>query len=364
MKFEGRLTSQAPTAQHFLDFNPQSLIIMNNAPYAVLVRRGIASLPVSDSYDYIIPAGMYVTLATVGNEFGLALDIATGVTTGIAHQPCTYIFVADEPIPTFSQSSFREAFTLVSPGSFGRIIDARGAKALVFEFSYNPAVPPANRSFFNFGEFKVWGFNVPATGVLHVLKVVNAPYGNDTVRGFIPVTTDVIQLFWNPLAASQSFLSYSLLDSIPSVVPGFITSSAEQPSRTNINYPVGASTVAFQDQMRGKLTTLEIVLEVPHDSLFDVSFELLVQAEYFTESLSVHNMRITDRPETVLSLTRLRGPMAPELVDVTYNDAGSDFFHWRIPLDIWIAESFTLNIFPNLPFTSISLFLESELEVS
>ena len=364
MKLENKLTSLSPTAQHFLDFNPQSLIVMNNAPYAVLVRRGSAQLPTSDGYDYIIPAGMYVTLATVGNEFALALDIAPGVTTGITHQPCTYIFVADEPIPTFSMSSFREAFTVESPANFGRIIDTRGAKALVFEFSYNPPPAPLSKIFFNAGEFKVWGFNIPASGQVHVLKVVNTPYGNDSVRAIIPVTTDVIQLLWVPHIASLTFLSYSLLDTIPASFPGYLTSSAEQPSRTVIQYPIGVSTVAFQDEMRGKLTHLEIALEIPHGDNFDVSFSLLAQAEYFTESLAVHNMRITDLDETVLGLTRYRGQFAAELIEASYNVGGSDFFRWKIPLNVKIIESFTLNIFPNLAFTTISLFLESELEIS
>lgn len=216
MKHEIRLTPSSPTQQVQLTFNPVAVAVMNNAAYAVLMRRGSQQIPTADSYDFLIPSGQYTVLPVVGREFAFSLDIYASGSPAYG-QPCTLIFLGEgEAIPDFGSSTYRESQrvsgVLGAGASADYVIDTRGVRALYVEIIQDELVP------------QWWGtpnnlwceVRSGTDGVTwNFIQLLNCPPATPVSRAIIPVADRLTQLLLrNATPGNRPYIiKWTLLDS-------------------------------------------------------------------------------------------------------------------------------------------------------
>lgn len=363
MKYEGRLTPAHPSAQLQLSFQPVALAVSNPTPYAVLVRRGIAALPTREDYDYIIPAGTNLTIATVGYEFALVLDALPGAAAGTL--PVTFIFVRDEQIPVFSQMTYREALT-VSDLSDPVTIDVRGARAIAFEIRYQPIVVVTSPFSVNMGKFAIYAhdnpddFN-PATSAL--VRVVNTLKRFNLSRAVIPISSNYLTIDWTPYETTVLDVRYTLLDAYPSVTPQYQAFEAVR-EFTAAQWPSESYLGIFTDAFVGRIDTLDVQLVVPLNAAFTTTY--LVPTYFPPSPGSTYYLRMFEitRPSTTSLegvLQTAFGPLPQYLEGYVNNpDTMTETFFYRLPIHASIQTGFSTTIYRSGSLTRAAIALKGE----
>src|SRR5690606_11747681 len=124
-----------PSRAEDLTFTPDVVMVMNPTPYSCLLREGNLNTPTHDSYDYLVPPGLNVILPITAPFFAAALDIRQGAGSAVFQMPCVLVFMANEVIPTFGTSSYRQTQRIDHQVGVGAassdIYDCRAARGML-----------------------------------------------------------------------------------------------------------------------------------------------------------------------------------------------------------------------------------------
>ncbi len=347
MKFEQSITSSNPTAQVTLTFPPDALTVMNNTPYSLFIRRGTASLPSRESFDYIVPAGIYTTIPVIGQEFGFALDIDASETPYF-RMPAQIIFTADEALPVFSSATYRESASrqkVISGGNTDEfIISTRGARGLYVEISRLTTPPQPDR-----------GINILACDVLtgqlgntRISGVINNGWGSDVTRRVLAVADDIVQLRVRNLTTSDVsyVIKWTLLDAYTALTEKYTTIS---PQRV-MNIAPGHQENVYVNatQMAGIVRALSVVVgraTLAEDFALRVSVAGGLVSANIAKTIVLSNARIF--PSTAFPDGWQYGRTATYFADMTEHPAGAFPYATRyvVPVNVYVPRLFDINVF-------------------
>ena len=367
MKRELQLTTTHPTAQVNLSFPPDALTVMNNTPYAVFIRRGTASLPSRESFDYIVPAGIYTTLPVVGQEFGFALDIDTHENPYF-RMPAQIIFTGGEALPVFSSAVYRESASrqqVISGGNTDEfIISTRGARGLYVEISRLTTPPQPDR-----------GINVLACDVLtgqlgntRISGVINNGWGSDVTRRVLAVADDIVQLRVRNLTTSSVtyVIKWTLLDAYTALTEKYTTIT---PQRVMSIAPGHQDNVYVNaTQMAGIVRALSVVVgraTPAEDYAVRVSVAGGLVSANIAKTIVLSNARIF--PLTPFPDSWQYGRAAGYFEEMTEHPASAFPYATRyiVPLNVYVPRLFDINVFNDNTVSSgtLNVYIQAHIDL-
>lgn len=347
MKFEQSITSSNPTAQVTLTFPPDALTVMNNTPYSLFIRRGTASLPNRETFDYIVPAGIYTTLPVIGQEFGFALDIDASETPYF-RMPAQIIFTRDETLPVFSSAVYRESASrqqVISGGNTDEfIVSTRGARGLYVEISRLTTPPQPDR-----------GINVLACDVLtgqlgntRISGLINNGWGSDVTRRVLAVADDIVQLRVTNLTTSDVsyVIKWTLLDAYTPLTAKYTTIT---PQRL-MSVPPGDQENVYvtTTQMSGIVRALSVVVATAtpdEDFAVRLSAGLGLVSANIAKSIFLSNVR--SFPLTNIPAGWEYGRAAAYFAERTEHPDSAFPYATRyiLPMNVHVPRLFDINVF-------------------
>lgn len=364
MKYEAKLSSSTPTAQVTLPFSPDSVTVMNNTPHALFIRRGTASLPTRDSYDYLIPAGIYTTLPVVGREFGFALDLDASETPYF-RMPAQIIFTQNEPPPIFSSAVYRESASRLEtvPPSQAQdfIISTRGARGLYIELS-RLSTPLQPEEGVNALVCEVLTGQV---GNTRISGVLNSSWGSDVTRRTVAVADDIVQLrVINMTAQPVNYaLKWTLLDQYAPLTEKYATIA---PSRGFTLAPdEQANMYNTTTQLSGIVRAMSVAIsrETP-DEDFAVWFS---PASGLVSSTGVKTIALSNTVRIAQSFPEhwVFGRASGYFVDMTEHAIAPRPYATRyiVPLEIYVPRLFDLNVFNDGKISTGTLDIRVQLHI-
>lgn len=130
-----------------LTFQADTMIVLNQSPYTLLVRRGSLDIPTETNYDLIVSAGNSLTIPVSTNAFGIRLSIDE-VISPFSSLPCVVIFSREENPSIISSVSFPNFYSInynIAPNTTEEfIIDCRDIQFIFTTILHNSLPPNAD----------------------------------------------------------------------------------------------------------------------------------------------------------------------------------------------------------------------------